>query len=34
MKIEKVLTFSIADIPNFEISASLWLALPSKKRRT
>ena len=33
-KNDKVLTFNVVHFPNFEISASLLLALPSKKRRT
>ena len=31
---DKVLAFNIVHFPNFEISASLLLALPSNKRRT
>ena len=31
---DKVLIFNIVHFPNFEISASLLLALPSNKRRT
>ena len=30
-KNDKVLTFSIVHFPNFEISASFWLALPSNE---
>ena len=33
-KNNKVLTFNIVYFPNFEISASLYLAPPSNKRRT
>ena len=33
-KNEKVLTFDITQFPNFEISASLYLAPPFNKRRT
>ena len=32
-KYDKVLTFNIVHFPNFEISASLLLMLPSNKRR-
>ena len=32
-KNDKVLTFNIVNLPNFEISASLLLAPPSNKRR-
>ena len=31
---DKVLTFNIVDFTKYEISASLYLALPSNKRRT
>ena len=33
-KNDKVLTFDIVHFPNFEIRVSLYLALPSYKRRT
>ena len=33
-KNDKILTFNIVLFPNFEISASLYLPLPSNKRRT
>ena len=33
-KNDKVLTFNIVHFPNFEISASLYLAPPSNKRCT
>ena len=34
IKNDKVLTFAIPLFPNFELSASLKLALPSNRRRT
>ena len=34
LKNDKVLTFNIVHFPNLEISASLYLAPPSNKRRT
>ena len=30
----KVVTFNIVHFPNFEVSASFYLALPSNKHRT